>query len=239
MLEKFFDIDNPVMRFLSEAFDLMALNILALLLCIPIVTAVPSLVALHYMTLKMVRKEESYIVKPFFKSFKENFKQSFIIGLIFIAAFIILYMDYNIVYVADIGLPAAFRIILVVVTIIILLLMIWVIPLQSHFVNTLKGTFRNSVLMSLANFPRTLLMALIWLIPLAVAYISAMLWPLLFLYGLSVPAYLSAKVYSPAFKRFEPEQEEEVPDEYFSMDEGDLEQFQKDLNETFGDGDKQ
>lgn len=237
MLEKFFDIDNPIMRFLTVAFDLMALNLLTLALCIPVVTAVPALIALHYVVLKMARKEDAYIVKPFFKSFKENFKQGTVIGLIYIAAIVILYMDYNIVFVSDIGMPSAFRVILVVVTVIVALLFIWVIPLQSHFVNTIKGTFRNSVLMALGNFPRTLLMALIWLIPVGVAYISTMLWPLVFLYGLSLPAYLCAKVYSPAFERFEPEKEEETPDEYFSMNEADIEQFQKDLSETFGDGD--
>lgn len=232
MLNKLFDLDNPVMRFLSELFDLMMLNIITLVLCLPVVTAVPALIALHHMTLKMARGEASYIVKPYFKSFKENFKQGFLIGLIFLAGIMVLVVDYQILIGTETGIPTALKIGVAAVSIVIILLLLWVIPLQAHFENTIGGTFRNSVLMSLGNFPRTLLMAVIWLIPVAVIVISVAIWPLDLLFGLSAPAYLCAKVYSPAFKRFEPEEEEQAPDEAFSMDEDDLDKFANDMDNT-------
>lgn len=67
---------------MGRAADLMILNIVFIICCLPIVTIGASLTALHYVTLKMVRNEESYIVKSFFKSFKQNFKQATIINLI-------------------------------------------------------------------------------------------------------------------------------------------------------------
>lgn len=232
MLNKLFDLDNPVMRFLSELFDLMALNLITLVLCLPVVTAVPALIALHYMTLKMARGEQSYIIKPYFKAFKENFKQGFLIGLIFIAGIMVLAVDYQVIYRADAGFPLAIKIGVVAVSAVVIMLFLWVIPLQSHFVNTIGGTFRNSVLMSLGNFPRTMLMTVIWLMPVAVILISVAIWPLDLLFGLSVPAFLCAKVYSPAFRRFEPEEEEVAPDEAFSMDEDDLDKFANDMDNT-------
>ena len=72
-------------------------NVVCLICCLPIVTIGASLTALHYVTLKMTRNEESYIIRSFFKSFKQNFKQATIINLIMLVIAAILYMDLNIV----------------------------------------------------------------------------------------------------------------------------------------------
>lgn len=48
---------------MGKVADLIILNLLCILCCLPIVTIGPSLTALHYVTMKMVRNEESYIVK--------------------------------------------------------------------------------------------------------------------------------------------------------------------------------
>ena len=52
--------------------------------------------AMYYVTLKMVRNEEAYIVRSLFKSFKDNFKQATIINLIMIAVGAVLYLDLNV-----------------------------------------------------------------------------------------------------------------------------------------------
>lgn len=65
-MSSFFNMDSPVMRFLSRLCDLMILNILCLICCIPIVTIGASITALYSVTLKMVKGEDSYIAKGFF-----------------------------------------------------------------------------------------------------------------------------------------------------------------------------
>ena len=63
----FFNMDSPVMRFLSRLCDLMILNILCLICCIPIVTIGASITALYSVTLKMVKGEDFlYCKKAFF-----------------------------------------------------------------------------------------------------------------------------------------------------------------------------
>ena len=69
---KFFNLDSPLMKFLSRMTDILWLNILTVVCSIPIVTAGASFTALHYVCLKMVRDEEGYITKDFFKSFKRE-----------------------------------------------------------------------------------------------------------------------------------------------------------------------
>ena len=78
-MRSFFDLDNPFIQFLNRLTDVVILNVICLICCIPIVTIGTSITALHYVTMKMARNEEGYIVRDFFKSFRENFRQSAII----------------------------------------------------------------------------------------------------------------------------------------------------------------
>lgn len=49
------------------------------------------------MSFKMVKNEENYIVKGFWKAFKENFRQSTALWLIILAVCGVLFVDYRIV----------------------------------------------------------------------------------------------------------------------------------------------
>ena len=96
-MDRFFNMDNKFFTVMGRVADLIMLNVVFLICCLPIVTIGASLTALHYVTLKMARNEESYIIKSFFKSFKQNFKQATIINLIMLAVGAVLYLDLNIV----------------------------------------------------------------------------------------------------------------------------------------------
>ena len=96
-----FKLDSPFMNFLNRVCDIMILNFMVILFSLPIVTAGASITAAYYIAYKMVKNEESYIVRGFFKAFKENFKQSTIIWLIFLAIFAILFMDYRIMFYSE------------------------------------------------------------------------------------------------------------------------------------------
>ena len=74
MLQGLFNYDNPVWRFIGKLGDLIILNILWMITSIPIVTIGASTTALYYVTLKLVRDEDGYTIKSFFKSFRDNFK---------------------------------------------------------------------------------------------------------------------------------------------------------------------
>ena len=79
---KIFDMDSPVMRFLNRVGDLLILNILMIICCIPVITVGAAYTAMHYVILKMIRGEEGYLIKGFFKSFAGNFKQATVLWLI-------------------------------------------------------------------------------------------------------------------------------------------------------------
>ena len=71
-----FEEGSPFQGFLNKVTDLLILNLVTLLLCLPVITAGAALTAMHYVLLKMVRGEEGYIVKSFFRAFKREFRQA-------------------------------------------------------------------------------------------------------------------------------------------------------------------
>ena len=77
-----FNVENPFWTFVGKLADAMLLGALWLLACLTIIGAGPATTALYYVAFKMVRNEENYVYKMFWKSFKENFRQGAIIGVI-------------------------------------------------------------------------------------------------------------------------------------------------------------
>lgn len=210
------DIDSPVMRFLNRVADLLILNLLMLICCIPIITAGAAFTAMHYVILKMVRGEEGYLIKGFFKSFAQNFKQATLIWLLMLAMLAVYIGDSLIFRYSTITFPRVMVIMVVAMGVILLLIAMYVFPLLARFDNTIKNTIKNAALITIANLPKTLLMALFYALPLIIGYFSTYAYLFIFLFGISLPAYGAAWLYSGIFKKLEPEAEE-VSDLDFSI----------------------
>ena len=69
---RIFNADSPLMEGLSKITDLVILNLVVLVCCLPVITAGAALTGMHYVLLKMVRNEEGYIVRSYFKSFRSE-----------------------------------------------------------------------------------------------------------------------------------------------------------------------
>ena len=213
---KFFDLDSPLMTGLNKFADLIILNLLTIVCCIPVFTIGASITALHFVCLKMVRDEETYIIKSFFKSFRQNFKQATAIWLIELFVFGLLAADFYLMGHADIEFPAWLPSALIAVDVLIFMLGLHVFPLLSRFENTVGRTIKNSVMVGILTLPKTLLMTAICALPVVLIYFfEQILAPFMLLLGISGPAFLCALVYNKTFKRFEPAQEESDPDEWF------------------------
>lgn len=202
-----FNLDNPVMVFLGKIADLIILNLVAFVCCIPIVTAGASLTAVYYVTMKMVKKEDGYIVKSFFKSFKENFRQSTIIWLIALVIGIVLGVDMYILNNIEAGYAKYIFIAVCVIGIFYLFTLLYLFPVLARFENNIKNTIKNSFLMSVLSAPKTLLIAVIMIVPSIAIYFIPALLPVQFMLGITLPAYVASLLFVGIFKRFEPEEE--------------------------------
>lgn len=214
---KIFDMESPLMRGLSRLADMMILNILTLLLCLPVITAGASLTAMYYVELKWARKEEGYVVKPFFREFKANFKQATGEWLVMLAVIVVLILDFLMFRQAPEAFPKVLQYLVIAVSIMVYLLLQWVFPLQSHFVNKVKITFKNSCLMAIAKFPRTLAMGVLWAAAAAITVLSMLavpqIFPVVLLFGFTAPGYVVCLLVSTPFAGFEPEKEELAEEE--------------------------
>ena len=114
-MDKFFSSNNPVMRFLSRIVDLAILNVMTVLYAIPIVTAGASLTAMNYVLLHLCRDDETYVVKMFRKSFRDNLRQGIPEGLIVIAAALITAVDLWALHASDSRLMTVMMIVISVV----------------------------------------------------------------------------------------------------------------------------
>lgn len=156
-MSRLFNLNSPLMLFLSRITDLMILSALWLLCCLPIITIGPATSALCYVALKMARDEESGITRAFFHAFKVNFKQGLVLSLIFLVLGFILYVDFA--YTATMAgvSKMLMRIVFFFLGICYVMIFSYVFPMQAQFDNTLKNTFINSFLLSIQNLPRTVL----------------------------------------------------------------------------------
>lgn len=214
---KIFDLDSPVMRFLSRMADLMILNLLMTVCCLPVITIGAASTAMHYVMLKMVRGEEGYIVKDFFKSFKMNFKQATVIWLIMILFILIFAGDYLIMTFSGINFPGGLKIAVMAVGILLLIVSSYIFPVLSHFDNTVKNTIKNGCIMSIMAVPKAIAMVVLGIIPVGMLVLVPRLIPLVLLFGIALPGYLSAWMYSGTFKKFEPEEEAQGEEEEFHV----------------------
>ena len=200
---KIFDIDGPLMQFLNKVANLMILNFLTILCCLPIFTIGAALTALHYMCLKMIRNEDNYICKGYFKAFKEAFKPATKVWLIVMLLVGVLVADYYIMAKSGLEFNQWFTAVLGAIAIFVAFMVTMVFPVMAKFTNTTLQTIKNALAIGILQFPKTILMIIMNVIPVFIAFNVYSLMPFVLMFGFSAPAYGSAALYNGYFKRLE------------------------------------
>lgn len=151
-----FSLDSKIMIFLGRITDLIILNILFLVTCIPIVTIGAAWTSLYEITLKMAKDEEAYMIKGYLSAFKSNFKKSTPMWLVIGIMYIILFADFWICIQSEGVMWDVLLAFAIVFFIGLTGVVSYVFPLQAKFVNTFKNTFINAWFMSIKHFPTTI-----------------------------------------------------------------------------------
>ena len=168
-----FNMDNAFFRFMGKLFDVVALSLVYVLVCIPLVTIGPATSALYYASVKSIRRDRSYPLKEFFKAFKRDFKQSFIVGLILVVAGIILYVDirFAIEYIKNSF--TNMRYIYLVIGVVVSFIAVYIFPLISRFSLKLSGLFRLSFYLAIRHFLTSIVSIILLFGGFILVYISA------------------------------------------------------------------
>lgn len=199
--------DNVVMRAIGKIGDLICLNVLWLICCIPVITIGASTTALYTVMLRLVRNEEGYIFRGFFKAFKSNFKQSTIIWIILLLLGIVWTVDFRLAGLMPGTVGIVLSAIFLALGFMLLSVLIYIFPLTARYENGIKATFKNALILAVAKLPYTFLMVLI-----TVAAVFASLWstftlmfslPLWLIIGGSLIAWVNSYILRRVFVIFE------------------------------------
>lgn len=198
-----FDIDSKVFAFLTRLADLVILNFLFIICCLPIITIGASFTALYSMTLKMIKNEELYIVKGFFQSFKENFYQSTIIGIITLAISIMLYLSLR-------ALPLVSNILITALFILgcftFFCIVSYAFPITAKFYNKIPNILKNSLAMAFINIPLTIPIVILNVMPLICLAIDMRLFAayisIAVIIGFSLTALMNSYILEYIFKKY-------------------------------------
>jgi len=210
---KFLNPDSKFMAVLNKISDVMILNLITLVMCVPIITAGAALTAKDYMCYKLVKNEEGGILKGFFHSFKQNFKQATIIWLVMMVVMGIAGFDMLFAYGLEGEGTGIVRAIMMAAGFFVFIACIMIFPVLARFDNTIKGTVKSGIHMTVAILPRAVLMGILYIIPPVVGLFWFASVPVVFLFGIAGPGYLSAMLYRSAFEKIENRYYEEHPEE--------------------------
>ena len=149
---KFFSYESPFSQVLLKLCYSCYLNLLWFICSIPIVTLGAATTALYYTTLKIARdEEETSLTRMFFRSFRENFRQSTVLWLILLAVGVFLAGDGYILYhlrASSAGAVAVmWTLILALVigaAVIYTIVLLYVFPLVASVSNTNWAMIKNS-----------------------------------------------------------------------------------------------
>ncbi len=75
--------ESKIIDMFSRIFELLLLNLLFVLTSLPLITIGASLAALFSVNLKLVKNEESYIIREYFHAFRRNLRPASITFLLF------------------------------------------------------------------------------------------------------------------------------------------------------------
>lgn len=196
----FFNPDNMFFRFMGRLSDLMILNFMWILCSIPIITIGASTTALYNTTLKMVNENEGYLLKSFFKSFKDNFKKATIVWLAIIISFIVLAV--NLIFWIQFRSLAGYVSISIVMFLSLLFLLTnnYIFPLISSFNLSIKNSVIKSFVLALKYLPYSVLLLAISIIEIVVTIMSPIAIIFMIILGFSfcafINSYLLKKVFS-------------------------------------------
>ena len=202
MFRNLFRPDSALMITMNQITDCIFLSLFWLLGCFPVVTMGASFAALYDATYRCFRCGEKQPWHRFLKVFKENWKAGIVPTIIFLGAFALLAKTMIALWNAAVYGTVSWMLFSAgaFVGVLILGILSILFPMLSRFENSVVGLLKNTVLLSLANVPKTL--ALGFVNTLSLLLCVRFIFPLFFLPSLA--ALIGSLFIEPVFRPYMP-----------------------------------
>ena len=200
MKERFRLLNAFFKNTLNLAGDLVIMNLLLCVSFIPIITIGAAASAGYAGMYRTIQKQETGLLfKRYFADFRASWKQATVGWLLQLLALFLLAGDIWFAVVYSEPNNTFFLVFAVVIAAALLLASLWFYPLVGRFKNPFSTQLKNSFLLAFAQLPKTLLALLIWTITFGIPFVLfdvfqyfGWIW---LLCGLSLPMYLTAKLF--------------------------------------------
>jgi uncharacterized membrane protein YesL len=177
---KLFEFDGPFMTLLRKLWGILAVGMLFLLLCVPVVTAGLSFTAMYTVVEKNLKNNRGYVASGFADAVKKNWRQALIAGTALAAALLVFEADVSILKAfLENGLMIGNMYVLIrIFQILLIVYGIWVFAQIAVYENTLRQILKNGVILMLrhllVSFAIFLLIVfaavVIWILPFSILF---------------------------------------------------------------------
>lgn len=198
-------VESRLVRFLEFIFELIILNLLTLLCCLPIVTVGAAFTALYH-SLADMRQGKGNIFKGFIKALIDNLRPGLALGLIFILmcisfALYVLFFQ-SLIAAGDVLVWGG----IFFVGVIFFFPMTFAFPLLAMFDNSALRTLLNAFLLSFRHVGTTLSVIFLYGLPWLILAVNTSwfirLLPVWALFGFSFPAWAASHLFLSVFKKY-------------------------------------
>lgn len=159
-----FSPDSKFMQVLSRLTDIILLNMVFLLTCLPIFTIGAANTALYTVCFRMDTDREEGLFRTYFRAFRDNFRQGTVLWLILLLFGSAACVN-TLLFLSQSGILRYAFALFIILFVLVIMVFSYTFPLLSQFSNTVKDTLKNAILLSIAYLPRSILMAAINLFP--------------------------------------------------------------------------
>lgn len=207
-MKSLFSLENPLMQILTRVCDLMIINLLFLISCVPVFTVGAAICGMTKVCQAIVMGDERGIWKLYVSGFKDNFKQATIawLGTVLVAASLVCYWLIVVNFCRG-TLATILLILMAVLAVVALSHVVYLFPLIARYNNSLREHLKNAGILAITRLLLTPLLIVFTVIFFLLPFISlqAYLQTLIFwvIIGFSFLSYMANLMLKPIYQILE------------------------------------
>ena len=199
-----FNSENRFFSTMSKVWDLIVLNFFFLLTVI--LGIGPAATGLYYAVAKNIRKSRGYAMKTFFHSFRTNFKQGLILGIIqAIGLFTVWYcFEFAMAMAPGTTISQIYFTLWLIFSAIFVMMYLYVYPILSRFSLSTFKILKMAFILVLRHLPSSIIMAAVLAAEIFIASVFPAFLSIVFLIGCSGDVLLKSLLMERILRRYTP-----------------------------------
>ena len=207
LIKAAFDTDNFLMRFCEKVLDIVTVNLLFVVSCLPIVTIGVAKISLYQTIFEVKSSRRVPVFKTYMRAFKQNLKLGLQLGLLELGIFLISVVDLSLFWGQTVLGFQLIKAICLGILIFLTLVMLASYPIAARYDLTWKEVLQKGLLLVSFNFVWFFLMLAIILLIIMLLYLSGFTLVLggsaFLLFGFGLLAFCQAGLMEKLFAKYQ------------------------------------